>query len=140
MKIGFNYDIEGFRLKENRKIKRVILKIINDAGRKTGNTEVIFTTDKKLLEINREFLAHDYLTDIITFDYNEGKVINGEIYISIERVRYNAQSLNVSLKSETTRVIFHGFLHLCGYVDSSKEEKAVMTEREEMYLALAEAE
>jgi len=140
LKIGFNYDIEGFRLKENRKIKRVILKIINDAGRKTGNTEVIFTTDKKLLEINREFLAHDYLTDIITFDYNEGKVINGEIYISIERVRYNAQSLNVSLKSETTRVIFHGFLHLCGYVDSSKEEKAVMTEREEMYLALAEAE
>jgi len=140
LKIGFNYDIEGFRLKENRKIKRVILKIINDAGRKTGNTEVIFTTDKKLLEINREFLAHDYLTDIITFDYNEGKVINGEIYISIERVRYNAQSLNVSLESETTRVIFHGFLHLCGYVDSSKEEKAVMTEREEMYLALAEAE
>ena len=69
MKIGFHYDIEGFRLRETGKIKRVIRKIITDAGKKPGSAEVIFTNDEKLLEINREFLSHDYLTDIITFDY-----------------------------------------------------------------------
>lgn len=140
MKIEFHYDIEGFRLKKSRKIKRIILKIITDSGKKPGTVEVIFTTDRKVLEINREFLDHDYLTDIITFDYCEGKVINGEIYISTERVRENAGSLHVTLKSEISRVIFHGFLHLCGYKDGSEQERSEMTEREEMYLALAEAE
>jgi len=140
MRINFHYDIEGFRLRESGKIKRVIRKIITDAGKKPGTAEVIFTSDAKLLEINREFLSHDYLTDIITFDYCEGKVINGEIYISADRIRYNAVENNVTLWNEASRVIFHGFLHLCGYTDGDQKEKAEMTEREDMYLALAEAE
>jgi len=140
MKINFHYDIEGFRLRETGKIKRVIRKIIKDAGRRAGSVEVIFTSDEKLLEINREFLSHDYMTDIITFDYCEGKIINGEIYISTERVRYNARENRVTLWNEASRVIFHGFLHLCGYADGSQKEKEAMTEREDMYLALVEAE
>jgi len=140
MKISFHYDIEGFRLRETGKIKRVIRKIIKDAGRRAGSVEVIFTSDEKLLEINREFLSHDYMTDIITFDYCEGKIINGEIYISTERVRYNARENRVTLWNEASRVIFHGFLHLCGYADGSQKEKEAMTEREDMYLALVEAE
>jgi rRNA maturation RNase YbeY len=140
MKISFHYDIEGFRLRETGKIKRVIRKMILDAGRKAGSAEVIFTSDEKLLEINREFLSHDYMTDIITFDYCKGKVINGEIYISTERIRFNARENRVTLWNEAARVIFHGFLHLCGYADGSQKEKETMTEREDMYLALAEAE
>lgn len=140
MKINFHYDIEGFRLRETGKIKRVIRKIVKDAGKKTGSAEVIFTNDDKLLEINREFLSHDYMTDIITFDYCEGKVINGEIYISTDRIRINARENRVTLWNEAARVIFHGFLHLCGYADGNQKEKAAMTEREDMYLALAEAE
>lgn len=140
MNLSFHYDIEGFRLRETGKIKRVIRKIIKDAGKTTGSAEVIFTNDDKLLEINREFLSHDYMTDIITFDYCEGKVINGEIYISTDRIRYNARENRVTLWNEAARVIFHGFLHLCGYGDGNQIEKAAMTEREDMYLALAEAE
>jgi rRNA maturation RNase YbeY len=140
MKINFHYDIEGFRLRETGKIKRVARKIILDAGKKPGSAEVIFTNDDKLLEINREFLSHDFLTDIITFDYCEGKVVNGEIYISAERIRYNAAENKVTMWNEASRVIFHGFLHLCGYADGNQKEKAAMTEMEDMYLALAEAE
>lgn len=140
MKINFHYDIEGFRLRDTGKIKRVIRKIIKDAGKIAGSAEVIFTSDEKLLEINREFLSHDYMTDIITFDYCEGKVINGEIYISTERIRYNARENRVTLWNEASRVVFHGILHLCGYADGSQKEKEAMTEREDMYLALVEAE
>ena len=140
MKINFHYDIAGFRLRETGKIKRVIRRIIKDSGKRAGSAEVIFTSDEKLLEINREFLSHDYMTDIITFDYCEGKVINGEIYISTDRIRENAKENRVTLWNEATRVVFHGFLHLCGYADSNLKEKAAMTEREDMYLALAEAE
>jgi len=111
-----------------------------DSGRKVGAVAVIFTTDEKLLEINREFLKHDYLTDIITFDYCEGKTVNGEIYISVDRMRENAVLLKTTLKNETRRVIFHGFLHLCGYGDGDERKRAVMRDREDMYLALAEAE
>lgn len=140
MQLNFHYDIERFRLRDSRKIKRIIEKIIIDGGKKPGKAEVIFTSDEKVLEINREFLFHDFLTDIITFDYSEGKIVNGEIYISTDRIRENAKVNKVTLMNEAERVIFHGFLHLCGYGDSNKEEKAVMTEREDMYLALVEAE
>src|SRR5512133_1969624 len=140
MQLNFHYDIEGFRLRDSRKVKRVINKLIIDCGRKPGKVEAIFTSDEKVLEINREFLSHDYLTDIITFDYCEGKVVNGEIYISADRIKENAKANHVTLMNEAARVIIHGFLHLCGYGDGSQKEKAVMTEREDVYLALVEAE
>jgi len=140
LKVNFHYDIEKFRLKDSRKLKKIINRIVNDAGMKGGVGDVIITKDEKLYEINREFLGHDYYTDIITFDYNEGKTIHGEIYISAERVKANAERFNVSFNSEMRRVVFHGFLHLCGYDDRTEKEKKRMTELEEMYLALSYAE
>lgn len=140
MRVNFHYDIEKFRLRESRMIKRIISRIISDAGMKGGVVDVIITRDEKVYEINNEFLGHDYYTDIITFDYNNGKTVNGEIYVSADRVRENAGRFGVSVVSEMKRVIFHGFLHLCGYDDRTAEEKRRMSEMEEMYLALSYAE
>ncbi len=140
MRINFHYDIEKFRLRESRMIKKVVTRIVSDKGMKGGLVDVIITSDDKVYEINNEFLGHDFYTDIITFDYNSGKTVNGEIYISADRVRENAGKFGVSAISEMKRVIFHGFLHLCGYDDRTAEEKRKMSEMEEMYLALSYAE
>ncbi len=140
MKINFRYDIEKYRLRDSKLLKRIISRIVSDAGMKGGVADVIITTDEKVYEINREFLGRDYYTDIITFNYNRGKSVNGEIYISLQRVKENAEKFGVTLNSEMRRVIFHGFLHLCGYDDSTAEEKRRMSEMEEMYLALSYAE
>lgn len=140
MKVQFHYDIEKFRLRDSKLIKRIISRIVSDGGMRGGLADVVFTSDEKVYEINKEFLGHDYYTDIITFDYNNGKTVNGEIYISAERVRLNAEKFGVKYDSEMRRVIFHGFLHLCGYDDSTTEEKKKMAEMEEMYLALSYAE
>jgi rRNA maturation RNase YbeY len=138
--VNFHYDIEKFRLRDGKVIRKVVSRIISDAGTRLGKTDVILTSDRKVYEINSEFLGHDYNTDIITFNYNKGKIINGEIYVSVDRVKDNANEFSVSFKAEIRRVIFHGFLHLCGYDDSTEEQKRKMTEMEEMYLALSYAE
>jgi probable rRNA maturation factor len=140
LKINFHYDIENFRLRDSRQLKKIINRIVSDAGMKGGVIDVIITGDDKLYEINNEFLGHDYYTDIITFNYNEGKTVNGEIYISAERVKKNSESFSVSFIAEMRRVIFHGFLHLCGYDDRTPGERNKMSEMEEMYLALSYAE
>lgn len=140
MRVSFHYDIDRFRLRDSRIIKKVIGRIISDAGMKAGKTDVIITSDEKVYEINTEFLGHDYYTDIITFNYNRGNTVSGEIYISEARVRENAEKYGVSPGTEMRRVIFHGFLHLCGYDDRTEGEKKKMSEMEEMYLALSYAE
>jgi rRNA maturation RNase YbeY len=121
-------------------IRKVIGKIINDAGMKGGKIDVVLTCDRKLYEINKEFLGHDYFTDIITFNYNEKKLVNGELYISVDRVKENAMKYSVTLRAELRRVIFHGFLHLCGYDDNTDMQKKKMGEMEDVYLALSYAE
>lgn len=140
MPVNFHYDIEKFRLRDSKVIRKVIGRIISDAGARSGKSDIILTNDQKVYEINSEFLGHDYFTDIITFNYNKGKTVNGEIYISVDRVKENAEKYSVQFRSEIRRVIFHGFLHLCGYDDSTAEEKRKMSEMEEMYLALSYAE
>jgi len=140
LKVKFHYDIDNFRLRDSRQLKIIISRIVSDAGMKGGVIDVIITEDEKLYEINNEFLGHDYYTDIITFNYNKGKTVNGEIYISAERVMKNSESFNVSFIAEMRRVIFHGFLHLCGYDDRTPGERNKMSEMEEMYLALSYAE
>ena len=140
MPVNFHYDIEKFRLRDSKVIRKVVSRIISDASARSGKTDVILTSDRKVYEINCEFLGHDYNTDIITFNYNKGKIINGEIYISVDRVKENAKEFSVAFKTEIRRVIFHGFLHLCGYDDSTEVQKRKMTEMEEMYLALSYAE
>lgn len=140
MRISFHYDIGKFRLRDSRIIKRTIGRIVSDAGMKIGITDVIITSDEKVFEINNEFLGHDFYTDIITFNYNKGSVLNGEIYISEPRVRENAEKFGTTFGSEMRRVIFHGFLHLCGYDDRTEGEKKKMSEMEDMYLDLSYAE
>ncbi|MCI5057481.1 MAG: rRNA maturation RNase YbeY [Flavobacteriales bacterium] len=95
---------------------------------------IIFTSDQKLIEINRQFLNHDFFTDVITFDYNEEDIINGEIYISLDRVQENAKQLQTDPTLELYRIIIHGFLHLCGYQDKTSEEKETMTQKEDYYI------
>ena len=96
----------------------------------------VFCSDDFLLEINQQFLDHDTLTDIVTFDYTEETILNGEIYISTDRVADNAKDFNVDFDTELRRVIIHGLLHMCGYGDKTEEEKLQMRSKEDEYLAL----
>ena len=107
-------------------------------GRKTGDISVVFCSDEALLAINRQYLQHDYLTDIITFDYSEGETISGDLMISIDTVRSNAELYGVSFRDELMRVIIHGILHLCGYGDKTPEEEKQMHALEDKYLAIRE--
>ena len=94
----------------------------------------VFCSDDRVLEINRQFLAHDFFTDIITFELSDNEYTNGEIYISTDRVRDNAKALKVSVVAELHRVIFHGALHLCGYKDKTGKDEALMRKKEDEYL------
>jgi len=134
LSFNFYYDNVKFRLRESTKIKSLLQKVIREEIRIPGDLNFIFTDDDRLLDINRNFLKHDYYTDVITFDYCEGNIITGEIYISIDRVRGNANNYKVSLKSEVLRVIIHGVLHLCGYDDNSEEGRNDMRKHEEFWL------
>jgi len=134
MDIVFNYDIENFRIRNAGKIKAVIEKIIKDSGKETGKIGYVFTTDERILDINREFLKHNYFTDIITFDYSTKKTVSGEIYIGVPTVKENAGIYGKAFKDEIHRVIFHGVLHLCGYDDQNDDDKREMRSMEEKYL------
>lgn len=113
-----------------------IEKCIGEHKLHVGEVAVIFCSDEYLLKINQEYLKHDYYTDVITFDYREHDIISGDIFISVERVEDNATSLNLSMESELHRVLIHGVLHLCGYKDKTDEDKKVMTEQEDRFLAM----
>ncbi len=116
-----------------KEIKQLIKKIFVLENKTFKSINIIFCSDEYLLKINTDFLNHDYYTDVITFNYSS-TLIEGEIYISGERLEENARLLNVSLKKETLRVIIHGILHLCGYSDGSTKEKIIMTLRENFYI------
>jgi probable rRNA maturation factor len=117
------------------KLKAFIQTLFKKEGRELGNLTYVFCSDEYLLDINRRFLNHDYYTDIITFDISETKLeTEGEIYISIDRVKDNAKTLNQTHTREMLRVIFHGALHLCGYKDKSKLQKKEMRMMEDFYL------
>jgi probable rRNA maturation factor len=121
-------------LNNRTELKRYIQSIFKKEGKELGFINYIFCTDKALLEINRQFLSHDFYTDIITFNLSESTVVQAEIYISADRVKENAFQLGVSVKSELYRVIFHGVLHLCGYKDKSKVQKVEMRSKEDFYI------
>lgn len=101
-----------------------------------GDVNLIFTSDEYLLEMNQKHLNHDYYTDIITFDYVEGNQIFGDLFISYDRVKDNAQSNNVSIENELNRVIVHGVLHLCGYKDKTEKDEKIMRSKEDEMLTL----
>ena len=102
----------------------------------TGEISIIFTSDEYLLNLNRESLNHDYYTDIITFDYCQDNIINGDLFISIDRVKDNAKQFEEPFDKELSRVIIHGVMHLCGYKDKTHEEEQLMREKENFYLSL----
>jgi rRNA maturation RNase YbeY len=99
-----------------------------------GDLSFVFTDDDYLLEVNKQFLDHDYYTDVITFDYSVADVISGDIMISLDRVMDNAKQLNCSFEAELYRVCFHGVLHLCGYKDKTPSDENTMRSKEDFYL------
>jgi len=124
-------------LPQRADLKKFIMSIFRAEGRRLGNINYVFCSDDYLLGINRQFLKHDYYTDIITFDISEpGQPVSAEIYISLDRVRENSKMLGTILKYELHRVVFHGALHLCGYKDKSKKDTALMRKTEDKYLDL----
>ena len=109
--------------------------MIKNELKKAGDISVIFCSDEYLLKMNKEYLNHDYYTDIITFDYVEEDVISGDLFISIERIIENAGIYDSEALKELFRVVFHGVLHLIGYNDKTKEEQKLMREKEDYYLS-----
>ncbi len=135
----FSEDID-FTLKEKQKVRQWIGATIKAEGfKRVGELSFVLCSDAYLLEINKQYLDHDTFTDIVTFDSSEDEgVIAGDIFISVERTMENAKKFNVSERDELHRVIIHGILHLCGYYDKKKEDKTLMTEKEDYYLAKRE--
>lgn len=128
--IEFNY-LTDFRLENESRIKNWILKIIKSEDREEGEIVYIFCDDNYLYKLNVEFLNHNTLTDIISFDYGIGKQINGEIYISTERVLENSKDYKTLFKEELHRVMIHGILHFCGYKDKSEMDELLMRKKED---------
>lgn len=132
----FNQDIT-FKLPRPRKTKQWIREVASREGRQLVQLNYIFCSDEYLLSINRQYLKHNTLTDIITFDNSEGGgVIEGDIFISIERVKANATELKTTFNEELHRVLIHGVLHLSGYSDKSASDKSLMRKKEDAYLSL----
>jgi rRNA maturation RNase YbeY len=123
------------QLKQKNALKRWISDCIFLENKKPGDINVIFCSDEHLLGMNRTHLNHDYYTDIITFDFGEGDTVSGDLYISFDRVKDNANQNGTSLQNETYRVIIHGVMHLCGYKDKQKKDIVVMRQKEEKCLS-----
>lgn len=118
----------------DQKITSWLQELIEFEEKKEGAISFIFCDDEYLLQINKDYLQHDYFTDIITFDYVKAKTISGDIFISLQRIKDNASTLNTSEDDELRRVLAHGLLHLCGYKDKTEAENAEMRSREDFYL------
>lgn len=138
-KIFFHQADRPIPLRERTRIKTFVGSIFKKEKTKLTSVNYIFCSDAYLLQINKDFLNHDYYTDIITFGLSEpGQPVEAEVYISIDRVRDNALQHNQPFTRELKRVVFHGALHLCGYRDKKKSEITLMREKEEQYLRLFE--
>lgn len=128
--ISFNYET-NFALENESNYEDWITRIIYSEGFEVGEINYIFCDDEYLCKINMEYLNHDTLTDIISFDYSVGNLLQGDIFISVERVADNAKDFNVTFDDELKRVLSHGVLHYCGYKDKSPKDEALMREKEE---------
>ena len=133
----FNKDIK-FNLEKKLVLKRWIKTVVEQYDCKVGDINVILCNDPYILEINQQFLSHDYYTDIITFDYCEGDKLSGDLFISVDTVRENAVEYGTEFSEELNRVMVHGILHLIGYDDHCEEDIAEMRKKENYYLSLRE--
>ena len=134
--ISFHNESVNNKTPSKRLLKAWIKEFVSNHGKKVGELAFVFCSDEKILEINQNFLQHDYYTDIITFDYSEGEVISGDIFISVERVLENAASHQVDYNTELLRVISHGVLHLIGFQDKEEKKKVEMTRNEDLCVSL----
>ncbi len=133
-----SYQAEGAKMPDIKKkeTSEWIRKVVAGYGKRVGEIAYIFCSDEKILEVNRQYLQHDYYTDIITFDYCEGNKISGDLFISLDTVRTNAEQFEQPYHRELHRVIIHGILHLCGINDKGPGEREIMEEAENEALAL----
>lgn len=132
--VHYFYEDTDFELENTQKLADWIEKSIAEEGKEFHNVSYIFCSDEYLHKINVEYLEHDDYTDVITFPYQENPV-EGDVFISIERIKENAQNQTVSFENELHRVMIHGALHLCGHTDKTPEQRAGMTQKENFYLA-----
>mgnify|MGYP001776270964 CR=1 FL=1 len=132
------YSVEGVRMRaiKKRATNAWIKAVAASYGRKVGEVGYLFVNDEKILEVNREYLNHDYYTDIITFDYDEADTISGDLVISLDTVRSNAELFGKTYEEELYRVIIHGILHLCGINDKGPGEREMMEAAENKALAM----
>lgn len=135
------YNTDGVKMPKfhKRMANKWIRAVADTYGRKVGEIGYMFVDDEKMLDTNRQYLGHDYYTDIITFDYDEGDTINGDIVISLDTVRSNAEKFGKAYDDELHRVIIHGILHLCGINDKGPGEREIMEANENKALALLAA-
>jgi probable rRNA maturation factor len=132
--IGFDFldiEIPGFN---SEFFVLSINELIELENKQSGDISVIFCSDDYLLDVNRAHLDHDYYTDIITFDYCEGNLVSGDLFVSVDRVKDNSEMFDVTFENELSRVIYHGVLHLCGYKDKTEEDEKLMRLKENFYL------
>lgn len=132
--IEFNFETD-FELADKERLSNWIERTITGEGYEVGDISYVFCDDDYLHKLNMEFLKHDTLTDIISFDYCMGKQVNGEIFISVDRVRENAEEFQVPFIQELHRVMIHGIFHYCGYGDKTPEEESLMRSKEDRALA-----
>lgn len=135
--MAFNFYNEDVALPKfgKLKVKAWLKDVILAESKKTGDINYIFCSDEYLLEVNKQYLDHDYYTDIITFDYVEKDLISGDIFVSVDRVKENAAQYSVSFDEELRRILVHGVLHLVGYPDKEPQQKLIMTQKEDEYLS-----
>ncbi len=132
--INLGVKIPGFISKTT--LKQNLKTLAQREGKTLKDISVVFTDDDYLLEVNKQYLNHDYYTDVITFDYSVFPEVSGDIMISLDRVKDNAETLSVSFQEELNRVVYHGLLHLCGYKDKSAADEKLMRTKENYYLEL----
>jgi rRNA maturation RNase YbeY len=133
--ISFNYETD-FKLEDETIVSEWISNTIVSEDFKEGEVNYIFCDDAYLHKLNVEFLEHDTLTDIISFDYSIGKELHGDIYISVERVAENALDFSVEFSEELKRVMIHGVLHFCGFKDKTEDDAKLMRDKEDYYLGV----
>ena len=136
MAISFHNEGIAFKLKEKNRLKKWIRECIESHQKIPGEISYIFTSNEQLRLMNREYLNHNYFTDVITFDYTEEKCVSGDIFISVEQVVLNAETFGTDAEDELRRVMIHGVLHLMGHTDSTKSEKEEMRNLENEALLL----
>jgi rRNA maturation RNase YbeY len=132
--VNFFSEKIAFKPKQSLKLKTWIKSVASEEGYQVGTLNYVFCDDDYIIETNRQYLQHDYYTDIITFDYTEKDKISGDLVVSLDTVRSNAEKIGVDFNNELCRVIIHGVLHLCGYKDKTEEEEKQMRALEDHHL------